>query len=53
MPRRIILFGSAGSGNITLGKMVAKRIGFPYFDLDDYIWRKDTDKIENQCGTNS
>ncbi|WMJ22723.1 AAA family ATPase [Paludicola sp. MB14-C6] len=44
MARGIIIFGSAGSGKTTLGKMVAERLGFPYFDLDDYIWRTDTDK---------
>jgi len=42
MPRGIIIFGSAGSGKTTLGKMIAKTLSFPYFDLDDYIWRKDT-----------
>ena len=44
MARGIIIFGSAGSGKTTLGKMVAERLGFPYFDIDDYIWRRDTDK---------
>lgn len=44
MTRGIIIFGSAGSGKTTLGRMVAENLGFPYFDLDDYIWRKDTDK---------
>jgi uridine kinase len=44
MARGIIIFGSAGSGKTTLGKMVADKLGFPYFDIDDYIWRKDTDK---------
>lgn len=44
MARGIIIFGSAGSGKTTLGKMVANKLGFPYFDIDDYIWRKDTDK---------
>lgn len=44
MVRGIIIFGSAGSGKTTLGKLVAKQLGFPYFDIDDYIWRKDTDK---------
>lgn len=44
MARGIIIFGSAGSGKTTLGRMVAENLGFPYFDLDDYIWRKDTDK---------
>lgn len=44
MARGIIIFGSAGSGKTTLGKLTAKKLDFPYFDIDDYIWRKDTDK---------
>jgi hypothetical protein len=27
-----------------LGKLVAEKLEFPYFDIDDYIWRKDTNK---------
>lgn len=42
MPRGIIIFGSSGSGKTTLGRLVAQRLSFPYFDLDDYIWRRDT-----------
>jgi adenylate kinase family enzyme len=44
MARGIIIFGPAGSGKTTLGKLVATKLDFPYFDIDDYIWRKDTDK---------
>lgn len=44
MARGIIIFGSAGYGKTTLGKLVTKKLGFPYFDIDDYIWRKDTYK---------
>lgn len=44
MARGIIIFGSSGSGKTTLGKLVAEKLDFPYFDIDDYIWRKDTDK---------
>lgn len=42
MARGIIIFGSAGSGKTTLGRLVAAQLNFPYFDIDDYIWRKDT-----------
>ena len=42
MARGIIIFGSAGSGKTTLGRLAAQKLGFPFFDLDDYIWRKDT-----------
>lgn len=42
MVRGIIIFGASGSGKTTLGRAVAKKLGFPYFDIDDYIWRKDT-----------
>ncbi|MEG2919077.1 MAG: AAA family ATPase [Clostridium sp.] len=44
LARGIIIFGSSGSGKTTLGKLVAEKLDFPYFDIDDYIWRKDTDK---------
>ncbi|MEG1254809.1 AAA family ATPase [Clostridium sp.] len=44
MARGIIIFGSSGSGKTTLGKLVAEKLDFSYFDIDDYIWRKDTDK---------
>ena len=43
MPRGIIIFGPAGAGKTTLGKMVARQLDYPYFDIDDYIWRKDTE----------
>lgn len=42
MARGIIIFGSSGSGQTTLGREVAKRLGFQHFDLDDYLWLKDT-----------
>ena len=42
-PRGIIIFGSPGSGKTTLGKEVAKRLDYQYFDIDDYIWRWDTE----------
>lgn len=42
-PRGIVIFGSAGSGKTTLGKLVAQKLSYPYFDIDDYIWRNDTD----------
>lgn len=41
MARGIIILGPAGSGKTTLGRMVADALGFPYFDIDDYIWRWD------------
>lgn len=42
MARGIIIFGSSGSGTTTLGKEVAKKLGFHHYDLDDYLWLKDT-----------
>ena len=41
--RGIIIFGSPGSGTTTLGREVAKRLGFQHFDLDDYLWRWDAE----------
>lgn len=43
MKKGIILFGPAGSGKTTLGRMVAQQLGFAFVDIDDYIWRQDTE----------
>lgn len=43
MARGMIIFGSSGSGTTTLGREVAKQLEFPHFDLDDYLWRWDTE----------
>ena len=37
-----MIAGPSGSGKSSLGKIVAEKLGFPYFDVDDYIWKKDT-----------
>lgn len=42
MSKGIMIIGPSGSGKTTLGKMAAIQLGYPYFDVDDYIWRKDT-----------
>jgi len=39
----IMILGPAGSGKTTLGRMVAQELGFLFVDIDDYIWRNDTD----------
>ena len=42
--------GASGSGKTTLGKVVAEKLGYPYFDVDDYIWRQDTvDSYTQMC----
>ena len=43
MKRGIIIFGPAGSGKTTLGRMVAERLGTQFVDIDDHIWRKDAE----------
>ncbi len=43
MPRGIIFFGGMGVGDTTLGKKTASILGYPHFDIDDYIWRWDTE----------
>ena len=43
MPKGIMIFGPAGAGKTTLGKMVAQELGFVFADIDDYIWRNDTE----------
>ena len=42
MSKGIVIFGPAGAGKTTLGLMLASVLEYPYFDYDDYIWKKDT-----------
>ena len=44
MSKGIMIIGPSGSGKTSLGKMVADKLGYPYFDVDDYIWRRDTEE---------
>lgn len=43
MAAGIMIMGSSGAGKTTLGKMAAERLGFTFVDIDEYIWRKDTE----------
>ncbi|WP_162341664.1 shikimate kinase [Cyclobacterium salsum] len=44
-PKKIVLVGMPGSGKSTLGKELAKRLNFPFYDLDDLIEEKEGKKI--------
>ena len=44
MSTGIMIIGPSGSGKTTLGKIVAQKLGYLYFDVDDYIWKQNTDK---------
>ena len=41
-PSGIMIIGPAASGKTTLGRRTAELLDFPYFDVDDFIWRFDT-----------
>ena len=43
MATGIMIMGSAGSGKTTLGTLVSKELGYTFVDIDEYIWRKDTE----------
>lgn len=42
MATGIMIMGSSGAGKTTLGELVAKKLGYTFVDIDEYIWRKDT-----------
>ena len=48
MSTGIMIIGTSGSGKTTLGKIVAQKLGYPYFDVDDYIWKQNTDSPYTQ-----
>ncbi len=43
MASGIMIMGSSGAGKTTLGELVAKKLGYTFVDIDEYIWRKDTE----------
>ena len=43
MAAGIMILGSSGAGKTTLGALVANALGYTFVDIDDYIWRKDTE----------
>ena len=44
-PTGIMITGPAASGKTTLGRKTAELLDFPYFDVDDFIWRFDTPEL--------
>ena len=44
--RRIHLLGASGSGTTTLGRALARHLGCPHFDTDDYFWLPTQPKFE-------
>lgn len=51
MSTGIMIIGPSGSGKTTLGKIVAQKLGYLYFDVDDYIWKQNTDSPYTQMYT--
>lgn len=43
MATGIMITGASGAGKTTLGELVAKELGYTFVDIDEYIWRKDTE----------
>lgn len=43
MAKGILIMGSSGAGKTTLGSLVAKKLNYAFVDIDEYIWRKDTE----------
>lgn len=46
---KIHIFGASGSGVTTLGKALAQKWNYPYFDSDDYFWEKSDPPFTIRC----
>ena len=46
--KHIHLVGASGAGSTTLGAALAKRLGCPHFDTDDYFWLPTVPKFERK-----
>jgi ribosomal protein S18 acetylase RimI-like enzyme/adenylate kinase family enzyme len=38
--RRVHIFGASGAGTSTIGRELARRHGFAFFDADDFFWQQ-------------
>ena len=45
--KKIILLGYMGCGKSTIAKLLAKKVGLPYFDLDEIIEKKEKSSVKN------
>ncbi len=51
--QRINMVGSSGSGKSTAGKVIAKKLGYPYIELDEIHWQPNwTESTEQELSFN-
>lgn len=41
MAEGIMILGASGTGKTTLGRITARKLGFSFLDIDEFIWKKD------------
>ena len=43
IPSKVHIIGSVGSGKTTLAKNLSTKLGIPYYELDNVVWKRYAD----------